>query len=84
MIRSIAVAVAFALSVTACTSETTEENEPTQEQNEKSESTDTPVVDETGLTPKISGPCLPQKFPVCGNGFSCYCSSSGYRVCVCN
>ena len=81
MIRSLAIAVAFALSVTACTSET-EENEPAQDQNESAEKSEVPAVDETGLSPNVSGPCLPQKLPFCGTGFSCYCSG-GLRVCNC-
>jgi hypothetical protein len=77
MIRSIAIAAAFALSVTACASET-EETEPTQEQSEK------PSVD-TELSPSAIGYCLPQKLPICYTGsMSCYCSSSGVRVCYCN
>ena len=77
MNRSIAVAVAFALCTAACASET-EENEPTQERSEQ-----TPVA-EPELSPNSIGYCRPQKLPICNDGFTCMCNSSGLRVCYCN
>lgn len=84
LFKTLLVTATLTLGLATAAGCSTEVDDPSPSHEAQTQGDELPAVDTNTTTPDGVRPCIPQKLPICTNGFSCYCASSGYRVCICN